>query len=282
MGHREQHEVGAGEQGFILLAVLVLVAILLIVLAVAAPVMAKDLRRDKEVESEHRAQQYVRAIQLFYRKNNAYPPTIKALENTNNVRYLRQQYVDPLTGKADWRLIHMGEQKTTIKGFFGKELAGLPGAGGGLGSAAGMQSPGATAGTGSTTVSGTGLGAGFNGAQIGGSPGSTGSTGSSSSGTGMFGDSAGGGAIVGVGTSRTGDSILTPNGQTTYETWEFWYDPRIELLKKGVSILGGGVSSQPASGFGNNMPGMGGSTGSTGQTTQPGGPGVGSGTLTTP
>ena len=78
----------------------------------------------------------------------------------------------------------------------------------------------------------------------------------------MFGDSSGG-PIKGVGTSRTGESILTPNQQTTYETWEFWYDPRIELLKKNVNILGGGgpaqgsssTNSTDASQFGNNLNG---------------------------
>ena len=80
----------------------------------------------------------------------------------------------------------------------------------------------------------------------------------------MFGDSSSGGPIKGVGTSRTGSSILTPNGQDTYETWEFWYDPRIELLKKNVNILGGGgpagaasstLGSTDASSFGNNLNG---------------------------
>ena len=39
-----------------------------------------------------------------------------------------------MTGKADWRLIHVGEAKTTVKGFFGQPLAGLTP---GLGSAGG-------------------------------------------------------------------------------------------------------------------------------------------------
>jgi hypothetical protein len=77
----------------------------------------------------------------------------------------------------------------------------------------------------------------------------------------MFGDSTGG-IIVGVGTLATGDSILTPNQQTTYETWEFWYDPRIELLKKNVNILGGGISTQTQSGFGQT--GASGATGTSG------------------
>ena len=120
-----------------LVFVVLLAALMLIALAVAAPVVAKDLRRDKEVESAHRANEYVRAIRLYYRKNKTYPVSIDALENTNNVRYLRKQYVDPLTGKADWRIIHVGENKTTVKGFFGQPLGGLntTGAGGSLGSA---------------------------------------------------------------------------------------------------------------------------------------------------
>ena len=248
----------SGEDGFMLLAVVVMVALVLIALAVAAPVIARQLRRDKEIESQHRMQQYVRAIQLYQRKfPNQYPPSIKALEGSNNVRYLRKQYVDPLTGKADYKLIHQGEQKTTIKVFFGKELAGLAAAS--LGSASGLQSSGIgnpSGGASSTSTIGatSALASGFNGASITttGSTGSTGTPGTSgSSGGGMFGDSTGG-VIVGVGTSKTGKSVTEPNGQGTYETWEYWYDPRIEALKKGVSLTGGGVSSQSASSFGNN------------------------------
>jgi hypothetical protein len=58
-----------------------------------------------------------------------------------------------------------------------------------------------------------------------------------------------GGVIVGVGTAKTGISVTEPNGQTTYETWEFWYDPRIEMLKRGVIITGAEVSSQSVSNF---------------------------------
>jgi len=265
-----------GESGFMLVYAVAMVAIVMIATAVAVPVIAKQLRRDKEVESMHRMEQYVRAIQLYQRacKCTNYPPSMEALEKGTNVRFLRQRYVDPLTGKSDWRLIH--NPQTTVKGFFGQELAGMVA---GLGSAAGMSSggtstpgtsppgtgaPGATGTTGSTgscsTISAGGLAGGFNGAQActNGSAGSTGSSGD----TGMFGDSSGG-PIKGVGTSRTGESILTPNDQDTYETWEFWYDPRIELLKKSVNILGGGgpagasstLGSTSASQFGNNLNG---------------------------
>jgi len=277
---KQRHLDSDGEAGFLLLAVVVMVALVLIALAVAAPIVAKDLRRDKEVESEHRSEQYVRAIRLYYKKTHAYPPSMEALEKTNNVRYLRQKYVDPLTGKADWRVIHQPKTKTHFP--FGQELSGLSA---GLGSAAGMQSGGVPGvGGGATTTVGqvSGLAAGFGGASVAsptgatgstGASGSTGSTGSSSD-TGMFGDS-NGGVIYGVATSRSGQSILNPNQQTTYETWEFWYDPLIEALyAKGIPTGGGGIGSQSASSFGQNgvtgqpngSTGSSGATGATGST----------------
>ena len=274
-----------GEEGFMLLAVVVMVALVVIALAVAAPVVARQLRREKEVESEHRMEQYVRAIQLYQRKfPGQYPASIKVLEGTNNIRFLRHVYVDPLTGKADYKLIHQGEQKTKIHVFFGQELEGLSAS---LGSAAGMASPGgmgstlgSTPGSSATTVGSTNaLNSGFGGATIGsdtsgttgangaggiggtsGTGGTTGAAGingstSGSNGTSPMGDGTGG-VIVGVGTSKSGDSITEPNGQTTYESWEFWYDPRIEMLKKMVSITGGGMSSQSASSFGQGLNGQ--------------------------
>ncbi|SEF92832.1 hypothetical protein SAMN05421819_1388 [Bryocella elongata] len=267
-----------------LLAVVVMAALILVALAAAAPVIARDLQRQKELASEARAEQYVRAIQLYQRtcKCKSYPGSMDALEKSTTVRFLRQRYVDPLTGKSDWRLIHTPQ--TTIKGFFGQELQGLSS---GLGSAAGLSSGiGSTIGGSTTTVSsGTALSSGFTGATVGspttgatgasGATGSTGSTGSSG-----FGDGSGG-VIYGVGPARSGNSILTPNKQTTYETWEFWYDPRIELLKTNVNLLGGGgpagtasstsgsssgVTSTDASSFGQGLNGKSNSTDSFGST----------------
>lgn len=293
-----------------LLAVVVMAALILIALAAAAPVMARDMRRQKELESEHRAQQYVRAIQLYQRacKCASYPGSMEALEKSTTVRFLRQRYVDPLTGKSDWRLVHNPQTKT--KGFFGQELTGLSS---GLGSAAGMASGnGSTiggSGSGTTTIgSTTALASGFGGATVAtpatgssgtgtsgtsgtsgtaGTSGANGSTGSSGFGSSSsaFGSDNSGGVIYGVGPAKSGDSILTPNQQTTYETWEFWYDPRIELLKANVNILGGGgpagssssgtgsgPTSTDASQFGQGLNGQSnagtglGSTGTTGAT----------------
>src|ERR1019366_6246371 len=52
-----------------------------------------------------------RAIQVFVNDKSGnptrrYPASIDELENFNNRRYLRRKYVDPMTGKDEWRLIH--------------------------------------------------------------------------------------------------------------------------------------------------------------------------------
>jgi len=237
------------EQGFLLVAMIFAVAVILIFLAVAAPVVAKDLQREKELETVHRGNEYVRAIRLYYRKNGQYPTSIDALVQSNNIRYLRQKWTDPMTGKDDWRIIHVGENKTTVTGFFGEPLAGLT-TSGGLGSANGM-------------VSSVGGAAGANG--------STGTNGAAGS-TGGMGSidasdlSGGGGPIMGVSSLSPKSAIIEIRKQTTYDTWEFIYDPKIEALYKG-NIMGGGVAT--ASG-GNSITGASGPTSSSGPTASTG------------
>ncbi|HEY1213666.1 MAG TPA: hypothetical protein VGE93_08540 [Bryobacteraceae bacterium] len=262
------------EDGYLLVGLLVLIFIVLLTLGVAAPTMLKSLRRDQEVESMHRAQQYQRAIRLYYLKLGHYPASIDQLENTNNMRFLRRRYVDPLTGKDDWRLIHFGQAKAQIKGFFGKPIAPT---GGGLGAAAGM---GSNIG-GINTTANPGLG-GSPGLGATGSSGATGSTGSTSPFGGIGSQSASslqgtGGLIVGVGTSKTGPSLLAINGdEVKYEDWEFTYDPRVEQLRAQASLLGGAPSSGSLGSLGSS-----GSTGSTGSSGSSGSSGA-TGTSTTP
>ncbi len=113
------------EQGFMLVGLIVAIFIILLVMGVAAPKVARGLRREREVEAIHRGNQYVQAIRRFYLKNgHHYPTSIEQLEKTNNIRFLRQRYADPMTGKPDWRLIKVGEAKTTVKGFLGSRWRG--------------------------------------------------------------------------------------------------------------------------------------------------------------
>ena len=261
----------SGEQGFMLLGLIVAIAIILIMLSVAASKEAFTLRREREEESIHRANQYVRAIQLYYKKLGHYPATIEQLENSNNIRFLRKRYIDPLTGKPDYRLIAVGQNQTTVKGFFGEPLAGI--AGQGLGSVAGMASTGMSGASGSTSLGGQS------------SLGSAAGIGEHSATS--FGGSAGG-PFMGVGSSANGNSILTPNEQNSYQTWEFLYDPRIELLKLAATLNGnsgmggGGIGQSPGSmgqppagfgqspnGFGQSQGGLGQAQGNAGQTQPP-------------
>jgi len=245
-----------GEQGFLLVGVIVMVALVLVALSVAAPIMAKDLQRERELEAIHRGQQYTRAIRLYYKKFNAYPTSVKALDGgAPQERFLRQHYLDPFTGKDDWRLIGVGQAKTTVKGFFGEPLGGLNSSG--LGGASGMQSSGLgnTGGTTGGSDPGAAGGAGGAGNTSGavGSPGGQSSFGQSSfgqsgagSGSGGSGSAFGSGAagpFVGVGIPKDGASIVTLNEQSDYSTWEFIYDPRIEQLYAKSSIFGGGIAS---------------------------------------
>ena len=102
---RPQHP---NEQGSALLIVFVLAAAIAIMLYRELPVAVTEGQRQREQLLIDRGGQYERAIQLYFRSRKSYPPSLDALENTNNMRFLRRRYVDPFTGKADWRLLHMG------------------------------------------------------------------------------------------------------------------------------------------------------------------------------
>src|SRR6266851_2663179 len=66
-----------------------------------------ESERAKEQLLIDRGEQYKRAIQLFTKKAQRYPGDIKELESFQNQRFLRHRYVDPMTGKDEWRLIHI-------------------------------------------------------------------------------------------------------------------------------------------------------------------------------
>jgi len=265
----EQDPDRTGEQGVMLLGLVVAIFLILLALSVAAPRVAHELRREQEVETIHRGNQYVRAIQMYHKKIGSYPGSMEQLEKTNNQRFLRRRYIDPMTGKDDWRLIHLGEAKTTVKGFFGQPLSGI--ASSGLGSAAGMASPGGTGtpvGSSTPAFGSPSSGAGSSiGSPLGssglGSSGLSGGLGSSNSPTSSNSSrSAGqssngpdsltgnGGPFIGVGLVKDGNSITVLNEQTTYATWEFLYDPRIEQMKAKANIFGGGPASTSASSLG--------------------------------
>ncbi|HWF46865.1 MAG TPA: hypothetical protein VG168_07665 [Bryobacteraceae bacterium] len=96
------------ERGSAILIVFLFAAFVAIMLYKEMPVMAFEAERAKEQLLIDRGNQYKQAVKVYWvHFQGRFPPNIDALENTNNIRFLRHRYKDPLTGKDDWRLLHM-------------------------------------------------------------------------------------------------------------------------------------------------------------------------------
>ena len=113
-----RNKVQSRESGYVLLSLLLVIALLIIAAAVALPSISFDIKRDREEEMIHRGVQYERAIRTYYKKLGRYPTKLEDLENTNNIRYLRKRYKDPITG-GDFKLLHFGEVKLAFTGGIG-------------------------------------------------------------------------------------------------------------------------------------------------------------------
>ncbi|MGO9010001.1 MAG: hypothetical protein ACLQPN_07850 [Bryobacteraceae bacterium] len=99
-----------GERGFALLLVFLMAAVIGIMLYAQLPRVAMQSQRAKEQLLIERGEQFKRAIQLFLRANKGtrYPADIDDLDRGyNNLRFLRHRYKDPMTGKDEWRIIHV-------------------------------------------------------------------------------------------------------------------------------------------------------------------------------
>jgi hypothetical protein len=94
------------ESGFAMLLVFAMAAAMAWVLYMELPRLAFEAQRNKEELLVERGEQYIRGVEVFVRKNKKLPQTIEELEQTNGTRFLRRRYLDPLTGKDDWRVIH--------------------------------------------------------------------------------------------------------------------------------------------------------------------------------
>ncbi len=97
-----------GERGFAMLLVFLMAAVIAISLYMEIPRVAFESQRAKEGLLIERGEQYKRAIKVFVAANKRYPASIDELESFNNHRYLRKRFKDPMTGKSEWRLIHIG------------------------------------------------------------------------------------------------------------------------------------------------------------------------------
>jgi hypothetical protein len=96
-----------GTDGIVLIIVMMVATLLLIALTVALPSVYQEGQREREAELIFRGTQYARAVALFHRQFNRFPVSTKELMGTNGIRFLRQEYRDPMDPKGKWRFIHV-------------------------------------------------------------------------------------------------------------------------------------------------------------------------------
>jgi type II secretory pathway pseudopilin PulG len=174
-----------------MLALLFAVALMALAAVAIAPQIGQQIRRDREEELIERGKQYAAAIRKFYKKFGRYPSRLEELENTNNIRFLRRRYKDPMTEKGEWRLVKMGESQALRR-----PVQGVGQAVGGGGA-----NPPRQAGTPASSIS-------------------------RAAGTGQ---TFGGGPIVGVASTSEKEAIKVLDKKTHYHEWEFVYDPRLDV-----------------------------------------------------
>src|SRR6266850_3864953 len=95
-------------RGYILITLMLFITLLAMAAVAVLPEIVHQIRRDREEEMIHRAVGYSRAIRKYYKKFGRYPTRIEELENTNQQRFLRKRYQDPITRK-DFKLIRQGD-----------------------------------------------------------------------------------------------------------------------------------------------------------------------------
>jgi type II secretory pathway pseudopilin PulG len=234
-----------GEQGWVLLTLLLAMTLLIIFAAAIVPSITFDIKRDREEEMIHRGVQYSRAIRAYYKKFGRYPTKVEDLESTNRIRFLRKRYKDPLNCKnekcEDFKLLHFGEVQLTLSGISGGTIPGATP----VGTTGGLNGGPATSGAfsqPSTFGGNSGFGANSN-SLFGQSqptasnpqPGSLASsdagtnpsgTGNSNSGSNQLGSGQIiGGPIVGVASLSKDQTIREFNHKNKYKDWVFVYDP---------------------------------------------------------
>jgi type II secretory pathway pseudopilin PulG len=276
------------KQGYILVTLTLFVALLAVVALAITPSVTFQIRRDREEEMIHRGVQYSRAIQKYFKKFGRYPTSLKDLENTNNIRFLRKPYKDPITGK-DFKLLHYGEVQMISMG------AGIPGttpaaamAASGMPGASGNAAQGLNFGaSGTQTTTGLGQPTGQENSQADStsnpnSPAEQNESGSSAASPQII-----GGPIVGVISTSKAKSIREFGGKSHYNQWQFIYDPGMlqgnGLIKtpaqpmsqammanmNGAGQQGTQAPGSPGSGFGSNSNQFGSSPNAFGSQPQP-------------
>ncbi len=296
------------QRGYMMITLMLALALMTIALLAVLPDIKTQVTRDREDEMRHRGTAYMRAIQHFYKKFGRFPTKVEELENTNNMRFLRKRYTDPVnrdpvTGKErNFKYLTQmdislnngpvlpgqtpGQGPGGTQSPFGGAPGGLGGQSpfggaqggpGGLGGQTGaVQQTGPTsdnsangdsgnAGSGATAGnSPTGNAGGASGNSNAPGSTSTGPGGTSASGSGLNGQTFGGGPIMGVASTSKAKSIHIFYTKDHYNDWLFIYSPQFD---RGGLLVGPINPGMPSGNLGGLTPGQmaGGAGGTTGQ-----------------
>lgn len=224
-------------RGYILITLMLFLSLLAIAALAVLPDVVFQIKRDREEELIHRGLGYARGVRRYYKKFGRYPTRIEELEDTNNLRFIRKRYKDPITG-ADFKILRMGDvglgSGLMLGGTPGQNLPGAPG-----GTLPGRGTTGTNPGLGTgqqiqVTNTGVGNAAGSdsgNPSDTPTNPDSSGSSDTSSSTQQVF----GGGPMLGVVSTNKGKTIREFCSKSHYKDWYFIYDPS--------SDRGGGINS---------------------------------------
>ena len=254
------------QRGYMLITLMLAFALMAMAMLAVLPDIKQQILRDREDELRHRGTAYMRAIQHFYKKFGRYPNSVEELENTNNLRFLRKRYTDPVnidpkTGKErDFKFLH--QQDITLNS--GLSLGQTPGSNG-IPGQGGLQGQSGSGGIAQGGFGGTQGGVGNFGGQGGiqqqagagsqasansnsdssspdkssdhssdtdetsdSSGSSSGSGTDSNSGSGLSGPTFGGGPILGVASTSKAKTIRVFNDKSHYNDWLFVYLPQAD------------------------------------------------------
>jgi len=275
-------------RGYILITLMLFMSLLAMAALAVLPSIVQQIQRDREEEMVHRGTEYMRAIKKYYKKFGRYPSRVEELENTNQQRFLRKRFKDPMAkGEKEFKLIRQGDPALNMLGLGG---IGGPGQGPGLnppgvpGNSPFVAQPGGGVRRAGTGDANTPQVTGLPGQQSSGTPNPTGSdsdtpetqvdpksaASSSDSGPAPGGQVFGGGPFLGVASTSKDKTIREFNKKNHYNEWLFIYDPSAD---RG-GLLKGPVQPDANKGIGGmNPPGAPpGAPGQPGVTPQPGGP----------
>jgi hypothetical protein len=200
--------------------------------------MKFEMQRDQEQEMIHRGVQYSRAIRGYYKKFGRYPTRLEDLENTNNLRYLRKRYKDPLNKNHDFKLLHFGDPGVSLGGGFSLGGGSIPGA-----TPAGSPS-GMNGGQGNSAFGSSGFGGGAGSSAFGGSSGVNSS--------GVFSQSSSGFGNSNSGFGANSNSQTGPNQQGANAVPGA--DPTQDPSSQSSSSQAQGTGPQGATGSGGQQP----------------------------